>query len=37
MLLLFWYLPFILFSGAYDAVDTRSEQAPAQVERHPGT
>jgi hypothetical protein len=37
MLLLFWYLPFILFSGACDAVDMPSEQALAQVERHPGT
>jgi hypothetical protein len=37
MLLLFWYLPFILFSGACDAVDSRSVEAPAQVERLPGT
>jgi hypothetical protein len=33
MLLLFWYLPLILFAGAYDAVESRSEQAPAKIER----
>jgi hypothetical protein len=37
MLLLFWYLPLILFSGTYDAVSSQSEQAPARVERHRGT
>jgi hypothetical protein len=37
MLLLFWYLPLILFSGTYDAVSSQGEQAPAQVERNRGT
>jgi hypothetical protein len=37
MLLLFWYLPLILFSGTYDAVSPQSEEAPVQLERHPGS
>jgi hypothetical protein len=37
MLLLLWYLPLILFSGACDAVETRSEPAPGgsiDIESH---
>ena len=34
MLLLFWYLPLILFSGACETFESRSEQAPVRVERH---
>jgi hypothetical protein len=39
MLLLFWYLPLILFSGvcetaACETIESRSEQAPVRAERH---
>jgi hypothetical protein len=37
MLLLFWYLSLILFSGACEAVKSRSEQALAKIERHRGS
>jgi hypothetical protein len=32
MLLLFWYLPLILFSGACETIESRCE--PMRVERH---
>jgi hypothetical protein len=34
MLLLFWYLPLILFSGACETFETHREPAPVRVERH---
>jgi hypothetical protein len=37
MLLLLWYLPLILFSGACDAVESRGEPAPGgsiEIEDH---
>jgi hypothetical protein len=33
MLLLLWYLPLILFSGACEATEARREPAPVRVER----
>ncbi len=33
MLLLFWYLPLILFSGACETFETLSEPATVRVER----
>lgn len=34
MLLLLWYLSLILFSGACETIELRSEPAPVRVERH---
>jgi hypothetical protein len=34
MLLLLWYLPLILFSGACETFEQRSEPAPVRAERH---